>query len=318
MKHSLTRMFKLLILWFTYVYLINAEDRTGCRVDVNAENHTDIYCFNIALDKNEIPLDKTVPPSEFLTLHLFRSSGSIDENSLANLRDLTTLSIDGSHLDKFILPELPRLTYVEIQSSTIPHLKGAFKNVNNLTSLSLGENTIDIDEDDLEGLNNLERLKIYKENLTLGILKHLKNLKGLRITHCNIEEIPSAAFENNPNLVTVHIGDTPVEKIGEGAFDPLKKLETLWLTTTKLKSFDSDLTKELKNLKDLGIPARALTNLNTKKLIDNSPNFSKFDFLFYDTQCPELHKLEGDLSKIKKGVSIGFLSDWRHPQKTCT
>lgn len=311
-------MIKLLILWFTCLHIINAGNKPGCRVDVNADNQTDIYCFDVALDKNEIPLDKAVPPSEFLTLHLYRSTGGIDENSLANLRDLTTISIDGSHLDKFILPELPRLTYLEIQSSTIPHLKGAFKNVKNLKDLFLGENTVDIDEDDLEGLNSLNRLKIYKETVTLKVLKHLKNLQALRITHSEIEEIPSGTFQNNPNLINVHIGDTPIKSIGEGAFDPLKKLEGLWLTTTKLKSFNSDLTKELTNLKDLGIPVRAVSDLNTKKIIENSPNLSKFEFLFYDTQCPELHKLQLDLSKEKKGVTVGYLSDWRHPQKTCT
>ncbi|XP_057659166.1 uncharacterized protein LOC130895707 isoform X1 [Diorhabda carinulata] len=189
----------LALLCFNLIECIRADGENKCRVDTNIETRsTSIYCYYMKLDDKEVPLDSAIQPSDYVSLHLIDCNGSITENSFSNLKEVSSISISAT-LDKFVLPDLPKLNYIQIDKLQTPTLKGAFRNVEDtLTSIKFDNNPFLLNKEDLEGLSNLESLSLVNQNVTdLGFLKDKKKLNELIIIQSNIKTIPKDTFKNN-------------------------------------------------------------------------------------------------------------------------
>lgn len=309
----------LALLCFNLIGIIHADFENKCRVDTNDETlNTGIYCFYLKLDDKDLPLDTPVPPSDYVSLHLINCTGSIDGKSFRNLKDLASISISGS-MDKFVLPDLPKLNYIEIDNLQMPILKGAFKYVQDtLTSIKFNDNPFVINNDDLEGLSNLERLILVQQNVTsLEWLKDLKKLTELIIVESNIKTIPKDTFKNNLDLSSIELSNVPLQIIEPGAFDLLTNLKMLLMTTTDLTTFDGNLMKNLKNLQGLGIPARSVKSLDVEKLFQNCPKLGTFYFTERDVKCLETKNLQNEISKQKRLMGIAYSGGTGNYITTC-
>ncbi|XP_072386938.1 uncharacterized protein [Diabrotica undecimpunctata] len=313
-------MLKLLIFGLFYVHTIFADDGYKCRVDTtHAEfNDTSIYCRNLKLDDKELPLDGPVPSTKMVEIHLVDCTGKIDENSFPKLRGvLTFINIYKADLEKFVLPEIPKLTYIGITGSKIPSLNGAFKNVKNLESITLIKDNCEIKEGDLDGLVNLDTFRCYKvkTQLTKRLLQDLRKLERLSVVEGRIGNVPSDAFQNNPDITVLELEDSSIKTIEPGTFDNLQKLDRLDIKSTDLQTFDVNLTKQFKSLNSLGIPARTLKGLDVKKLLENCPKLFTFNFKRNDVSCPEVKSLFDEIEKTGRYMGVAYMSD--DDGKTC-
>ncbi|KAJ3651208.1 hypothetical protein Zmor_017260 [Zophobas morio] len=75
--------------------------------------------------------------------------------------------------------------------------------------------------------------KQYLAPLEANYFKGLKNLKNLRLQHCQIKQIDPNAFDDLPGLVKMELPTNQVEKIQPGTFKKLQKLEELHLSGNK-------------------------------------------------------------------------------------
>ncbi|XP_056641825.1 uncharacterized protein LOC130448454 [Diorhabda sublineata] len=309
----------LALLCFNLIECIRADGENKCRVDTNIETRsTSIYCYYMKLDDKEVPLDSAIQPSDYVSLHLIDCNGSITENSFSNLKEVSSISISAT-LDKFVLPDLPKLNYIQIDKLQTPTLKGAFRNVEDtLTSIKFDNNPFLLNKEDLEGLSNLECLSLVNQNVTdLGFLKDKKKLNELIIVQSNIKTIPKDTFKNNLELTSIEFSNVPLQVIENGPFDDLKNLKMLLMTTTDLTTFDADLTKNLKNLQGLGIPARSVKTLDVGKLLENCPNLGAFYFTAGDMKCSETQHLQDKISKHKRLIGVAYAGGSGDYFKTC-
>ncbi|XP_072386939.1 uncharacterized protein [Diabrotica undecimpunctata] len=312
-------MLKLLIFGLFYLHTIFADDGYKCRVETLAEfNDTSIYCKSLKLDDKELPLDGPIPSTKIVHLNLFDCTGKIDENSFPKLKGvLTSINIYEVDLENFVLPEIPKLTYIGISGSNIPSLNGAFKNVKNLESISLGRDEFEIKEGDLDGLTKLHNLRFdnVKVQLNKRMLQDLRKLQTLYVKKGRVGNVPSDAFQNNPDITVIELDDTSIKTIEPGTFDNLQKLDRLDIKSTDLQTFDVNLTKQLKSLNSLGIPARTLKGLDVKKLLENCPKLFTFNFKRNDVSCPEVKSLFDEIKKTGRFMGVAYMS--ADDEKTC-
>uniref|UniRef100_A0A6P7G464 Slit homolog 1 protein-like isoform X1 n=1 Tax=Diabrotica virgifera virgifera TaxID=50390 RepID=A0A6P7G464_DIAVI len=313
-------MLKLLIFGLFCLHAVLADEVNKCRVETQEIfDNTDIYCNNLKLDDKELPLDGPVPQTKIVHVNFLHCTGKIDENSFPKLRGvLTSMNINGGDLEKFVLPEMPKLTYLEIGDSKIPSLNGALKNAKNLESVSFRKDTFEIKEGDLDGLEKLESFRStkVKVQLTKRLLQDLRKLETLMVTKGRLEKVPSDAFQNNQEITILELDDSSITTIEPGTFDNLQKLDRLDLRSTGLQSpFDVNLTKDLKKLNSLGIPARSVKGLDLKKLLDNCPKLFAFSFKKNDASCPEVKALFEEVEKSGRFMGVSYISD--DSAKTC-
>jgi hypothetical protein len=158
----------------------------------------------------------------------------IDENAFANLKYLSSLSLQRNKL---------RALHVN-----------TFSNLGNLRKLFLKENQFEELPAKLFEKNiNLRKLYMPQneiKKLPAGLFETLSELEELSIRNNHLEVLHGTTFEKNKNLIKLYLHYNQIEAVEEGTFDGLTKLTVLNL---KLNRYINAIygSNEAKNIIDL-------------------------------------------------------------------
>ncbi|XP_028142058.1 leucine-rich repeat-containing G-protein coupled receptor 4-like isoform X4 [Diabrotica virgifera virgifera] len=289
----------------------NAEVDKNCIVRRHDDSDVHIYCYpqQMQLDGGEIPLAGDVTADK-ICLHLIEVEGKIVETSFSNLKEVTHIVLFGCNLTEAIFPELPKIYYLEMIRTILPTItKETFKNLKGIKRMEIDENEAEIQDGAFDGLENLEFLTFFKQNINFSkdFLKGLNNLKELSMEYAGIETVPEDSFKETPELKILNLDGNSIEYLAPGTLEPLQNLEEFYVTLTNLKSFDINLLKEQKNLKALGIPVRTLKSVNFKKLFELCPKLGTIRFMSNDVECPEVKDLEEQFKKDNIQITLTYI-----------
>ena len=143
-------------------------------------------------------------------------------------------------------------------------------------------------------LNKLEFLWIEKQYLgplEANYFKGLKNLKKLRLQHCQIKQIDPNAFDDLPGLVKMELPTNQVEKIQPGTFKKLQKLEELHLSGNSIRNFTGGEFDGLNNLKRLELIGNKINSLNVERILENLPKLERIGIKLTLFECDRAKSL---------------------------
>ena len=281
-----------------------------------------VSTWEIFLDENRI---REINPGAFTGLETTLRSLTLQENE--NLQPLNDVFKNMTRLRKFDLsktyirkaPFVPYLTELDVSNNKINDntVDGYFPTYYNLSKLNLGYNELEtfpnsslfqvksslvqldlkqnrigsIESGSLKGYSQLKTLDLSSnrrfKDIPTDALTDVPQLESLNMYYNDIHTISDQAFDNVPNLKTVHLGFNPIRNIPSAALRPLRKLEsfTVWnismvtipenafstinspnmghinIGSNLLRSLPENLFGPVKTLHSLHINSNYLTNL---------------------------------------------------------
>jgi len=158
--------------------------------------------------------------------------------------------------------------------------ENSFYGLNNLQSLSFYKNEItEIKENLFKGLNNLQDLNLNFNRITEikeDSFNGLKNLQRLYLNYNQITEIRENSFNKLNNLQKLCLGGNRITEIKENSFNGLSNLQQLYLYGNQITKIERNSFNGLNNLKELDLTDNKMANL--------SKSFLKIKYLFTPTR----------------------------------
>ncbi|XP_061709855.1 carboxypeptidase N subunit 2-like [Cydia pomonella] len=261
---------------------------------------------------------------------------SIEEGALGALPALEDIDLSQNSLQALtrMLDKTPNLLKLNLSNNRIESLQlNIFDALTKLKSLDLSNNVIlgrNIQSRVFEELHHIEFLDLSGNFMTgtpENLLQALQSIKTLKLSRCNLDEVPKFAthpnlnsmtrltlsanlitalhnklFINSEKLESIEFDDNLIEFIQEDVFKSLKNIKTISLQHNKIKDLPESLFKSLPKLGNINlshnlieyIPANAFrhTGLKNLNLADN-----KFTYL-QDNFCLELRNSGVRLKKF--------------------
>ncbi|KAI0220993.1 hypothetical protein LSAT2_027566 [Lamellibrachia satsuma] len=216
----------------------------------------------------------------------------------APLRELVMSNLNLGELSATLFEGLgdTNITVVWLKSSHIASVKkGAFRNLQKLTSLHLGANQLALLQDrvfedllDLVYLNlennhivdlpSVKRVGLSPglsvlvldmnsiKHITYDSLKGYTNLTNLHLRHNNIYKISVDAFKSLFRLKTLDLRENRIRWLSHGTFDTLTRLEILLLAKNDITLETSSLFQPLVHLKALDLSENSFLGRRPDKL----------------------------------------------------
>ncbi|CAH1156142.1 unnamed protein product [Phaedon cochleariae] len=221
----------------------------------------DAYIIKLDLCNSTI---ETIDKQAFERLHthtLNLSFNSIDElEFLRSIGDIHVLDLSHNAL------------------KTIP--SGTFFNLNNMKSLDLSYNLIDVIGENSFHHNKVEIIFVNNnklESIETGTFKDIPNLREVYLQKNPISIIEANAFEYLPNLRLIQLGNTEISVIQPHAFTNLQSLRTLYMNDNRLVNLPAQIFLNVPNLEQLDLSGNSLEvidglkglNLETLRLTVN-------------------------------------------------
>ncbi|CAD5205815.1 unnamed protein product [Bursaphelenchus okinawaensis] len=120
-----------------------------------------------------------------------------------------------------------------------------------------------------------------KSQLLAGAFEGFGELKELRISNCNFEELTSDSFSGLQSLKNLHISDFGATKFDKNVFNDVKTIDKLSLIDGEIKDMPEGMLCGLKNLQILSVSGNKLSDIK----------------LGLDDDCPLEHLILLDVSK---------------------
>jgi Leucine-rich repeat (LRR) protein len=214
----------------------------------------------------------------------------------AKLKNLEIFDISSNELTIFPkgIDNLENLNKLDISWNNLKgNIPEEIKNLQNLKTLELDNNTLSIIPNEIGNLNNLETLDLnYNEITTIpNEIGNLKNLKSLDFYHNKIDSIPKG-LSNLENLENLNVSHNEIY-ILPSEIGTLKNLKILELNNNKLKN----IPKEIGNLKNLEILDLSYNDINSE-ISNNFSNLINLKELYINN-----NELEISISEIIKNIS---------------
>ena len=141
----------------------------------------------------------------------------------------------------------------------------SFPVLNNLHTLELSSNNLydvkQFNSSTFSRLGNITRLNLFSNDLNQIInvakewtlLKHLKKLKYLQMSLCQLETLPVNFFKNQAQLYELKLNRNNLKTWDADLFKPIQRLEHLFLKHNKIQTITNESTKYWKMLRKLSI-----------------------------------------------------------------
>lgn len=245
------------------------ETATYGSVEEAISNQESIYKIEYRTESNKKPTSDILKFSQIEELIL---TGYNSENIMGFIKkfdSLTELMISGNYTSKFNFENnLPKsLVVLNLNSNYIRKLDNSLLDLTQLTDLILAHNSIEhINLDYLPP--NLKRLSLYNN--------FIENIEG--------------EFQNNQNLVSLHLGSNCLIEVGN-KLNKLKHLEYLELSNNKLNKIPPDIFS-IKSLKKLYLSKNCIIELP-----NGIGNLINLEYLFFDNN--EIETIPMELFRLK-------------------
>lgn len=174
------------------------------------------------------------------------------------LQNLTVLKVEYSglvNIEKNAFDNVPSLRKVSLKGNRLVFLEnGTFLKLKYLTSIDLSENQITIIEEPFTGLQNLEKLSLQSNEISViapNAFKDLSSLHHLELHDNDITSLHPLAFSNNKNLMFLSLASNPLTDLSN-TFPTDMILHYLNVTNCKLGAFPNDLPPSVKYLQMSG------------------------------------------------------------------
>ncbi|KAG5899993.1 hypothetical protein JTB14_009082 [Gonioctena quinquepunctata] len=320
-KYSILQRVVRMLRYFFFVVISSVTFITAygsdCEVQHFEDHSVGIYCRGATLKKGEmLSVDENITEKEIVSLHLGNCNGELEGYIIPNMELVTSISLADCDLKKLILPDLPKLTYVQVTNSAIPKLnKDTWKNVKQLPSIHLDGNHVEIEENAFTDLHSLKKLSVSHEKVPLSknFLQGLDKLEELYLNDIGIKAIDVNTFDNTPELRQLSLGHNPVTTIDVDILKPLKKLIHFSLRGSDIEKLDVQMFKNQKHLEELDAPASSLADFDILKLVEFSPKFHVMNFFQSETTA---EKKEGHKEKEAWVDMLDSLVDFISASKT--
>ncbi|KAI1234841.1 hypothetical protein IHE44_0003224 [Lamprotornis superbus] len=207
--------------------------------------------------------------SRLQELHLSRNSRLtyLHANTFRGLLNL--ISLDLSHCNIFeihplLFSHLPSLERLDLASNNMRYVPQAFKNLSNLTRLSLEGNHIEaIGRDSLKDLETLYDLNLRKNRIWIiqnGAFTKLLRLGMLNLGHNFITDLSNQLFEGLIQLKTMHLEANRITAV-DCTFRQLLNLRNLYLNNNQISSISDSAFLYLNKLHFLHLSRNNLSSL---------------------------------------------------------
>ncbi|KAF2879135.1 hypothetical protein ILUMI_27042 [Ignelater luminosus] len=148
--------------------------------------------------------------------------GGISPNTKKNVELVTFINCQQTNIPEAGL-DFPSAKILSISCGVQTVHEDAFKNVNSVRELDLGNNLI--------------------STLPNGVFKRLENLKKLTLSNNNLEELPRNIFDGLRNLERVHLSYNSISKIDTKAFDSTRRVKEVYLNNNNINVIPSGFGK---------------------------------------------------------------------------
>ncbi|KAJ8952641.1 hypothetical protein NQ318_020956, partial [Aromia moschata] len=239
-------------------------------------------------------------------------------------------------LQKF---DIRNINYMELNNcsttlrSTIA--KELFEGLSELNALSLTLFTNKFNMDFLQGLSNLEKLYLDKNEIKevdYNMFKYTPKLRVLHLSRNRISQLPDGLFRNMSDLQQLHLWSNELITLSKETFTGLNELKSLELSNNKIMSLDEDTFSELVELVNISLRSNNLSTVSSRIFrtnialqgvrIGNNPRLNLSDYVFANLpnltnvniansnlkKLPE-HLFEGSVSLSEISLTNNFLAD---------
>ena len=122
-----------------------------------------------------------------------------------------------------------------------------------------------LQENDFDGLSNLEELDLYSNSLNSlheDIFDGLSSLETIWLSNNSLRSLSEDIFDGLSSLDTLYLNNNSLSSLHEDIFNGLTALTELRLTSNGLSSLDEDIFNRLSNLENLNLSNNSLSNLD--------------------------------------------------------
>lgn len=212
------------------------------------------------------------------------------------VRNLEGLSVEYGTFDNFTLPsdkfnDLLSVKKLRLRGNDLKYIEiGFFLRFLQLESLELDRNNLLLDDDTFRGLDKLKFLSLSDNKLTnisRGLFD-LISLEKLELWKNELTRIEQSTFERLTNLTTLELSYNKLNFIHDEAFRNLRKLANVSLKSNEItnisrKLFESTLLEkiEISNNKNINLSNNIFQNLENLRIIQmNSLSLTKISSIF--------------------------------------
>ncbi|MNJ96842.1 Leucine Rich repeats (2 copies) [compost metagenome] len=247
------------------------------------------------------------PVAKLLSLAITRNDvESLEEDSLASLRQLSSLTLDSMPMLRN-LPSLPNtLSKLIIFDSSVKIPNNTFVG-KRIKELWISGANIEMSERWSEGLSFIEELRIVSvplKNLSSDFLQGMPLLKTVYLERNDIKELPDNLFSGLNNLNKIRIRDNKLKSLPANLFTDLNSLETLDLQGNDLTDNPDFMLKFIK----INLPSLKSISLQNN-LLGGSGNYFAQQFLQKNNEVQEFcttNQKNGPLGKSFKDLKNQF------------
>lgn len=233
-------------------------------------NLTELYLVG-----NNVKLYKGVfaRAEKLQTLELGKNSlTTLEPGVFQNLKSLNNLNLWSNNLTELkreVFSDIPNLKSLDIGDNDIQELKAdVFADLKNLTIINLNHNRLVYLPEGLFLTNReMEIVMMYGmktlTNISSKCFGNMKNLREVRLSKCNISQIPKDLFWGSNNIRSIRLEENSITKLPAELFKDGTELKYIDLSRNKISIIPNDVFNNTISLESLNLSFNRLTIIQT-------------------------------------------------------